>query len=231
MTKRLKKQFKQQKARDTEIIFEEFCQKNAFEYGKIDDPKNSSLKSKFLKEPSGKCADFWCKKEGKEIFVEIKTLTNLTNQKREESIDKAIDEIKAKGLPGGMTSEAFDPTVELEGPFTTFLKDASSKFKNLKDGLQQPRILFINGVFVNMRFTSQALFLGAYDSYKKEGGELVYAGLRKKKDGLFDKTGANVSAIIYWDKESDQFFVLSNPKAKIFFSEEEFKTFFGKTKI
>lgn len=231
MTKRLKKQFKQQKAKDTEIIFEEFCLKNTLEYRKIDDLKNGTSKRELLKEPKGKCPDFWCKKEEKEIFVEIKTLTNLTNQKREESIDKAIDEIKAQGLPCGLTSEVFDPTVELEGPFTTFLKDTSSKFKNLKDELKQPRVIFINGVFGNIRFTLHALFLGAYDSYKKEGGELVYAGLKKKKDGLFDKTGSNVSAIICWDKDTNCFFGVGNPRAKISFSEEEFKTFFGKTKI
>jgi len=36
MTKRLKKQFKQQKAKDAEAVFERFCQKNNLEYKKFE---------------------------------------------------------------------------------------------------------------------------------------------------------------------------------------------------
>jgi hypothetical protein len=229
MARRLKKQFKQQRALESELNFENFCQKNNIEYKKIDDSKSYVWKKKFLKNVHGKCPDFWCKIKNKEIFVEIKTLTNLTNEKREISIEKEIKKIKNNGLPGGMVSEVFSPTPEIEGPFTTFLKDSSSKFKNLKDELSQPRILFINKIFgSNIRFAINALFLGAYDSYKKESGKLVYAGLNKTKRGLFDKTGSNVSAVIYWNKERKHFQCAANSSAKISFSGDYFNAFFDK---
>jgi len=43
----------------------------------MDSPENEKIRNKFLADPSGKCPDFRCEKEGKEMFVEIKKLTNL----------------------------------------------------------------------------------------------------------------------------------------------------------
>nr|MDA3815212.1 hypothetical protein [Patescibacteria group bacterium] len=121
-----------------------------------------------------------------------------------------------------------DQVKELEAPLKTFLKNSSAKFKNLKNELSQPRILFINGVF-GARFNINALFLGVYDSYKKENGKLVYAGLNKTKKGLLESTGSNVSAVIYWNKEASRFYGISNQNATISFSEKAFKNFFDKT--
>jgi len=231
MSKQQRKRFKQETALATENSFEQFCQKNNIEYSKLDLQKNKSARNKYLINPMGKCLDFWCKKEGKEIFIEVKTLTNLTDQKREVIIEAAIDDIKSKKLPGGITSEAFDPIPELEGPFTTFLKDASSKFKNIRSNFQHPKILFLDGVAMPKRIILNAIFYGAFDSYKRKGSKLVTAGLQKTKRGLFDKTGSNVSALIYWNKDKNCFYGLENYKAKISFSENYFETFFGKTKI
>lgn len=226
MSKRLKKQHKQKRVFDTETFFELFCTKNGIECIKLDSKERMSDRTLVLKKASGKCPDFWCKIDGKEIFVEVKTLTNLTNQKREESIERAADEIKAKGLLGEMTSEVFSPEPELVGPFTTFLKDASNKFKNIKDTIEAPRILFIDGFFGNIRFSAHSIFLGAYDSYKKEDTKLVYCGMKKTERGLFDKTGSNVSAVLWWNKEIDCFQGLENTKPKISLSKDIFNFFF-----
>jgi hypothetical protein len=231
MTHKQKNQLKQQKAVNTEADFENFCQKNDIIHIKMDRLENTEPRRMLLKNKDGKCPDFWCKKDGKEIFVEMKTLTNLTNEKREKMIEKATEKIVTEKRPFGMVSGVFDPIPEMQGPFTTMLKDASKKFKNLKDELETPRILFLHGIFFNARFTIHAIFLGAHDSYRKENGKLVYAGLTKGKTGLFDKTGSNVSAIVYWNKESDCFCALENPKAKLHFSEDIFETFFNKAKI
>jgi|GEM_PF-5965596 len=215
-----KKQLKQEKAKDSEILFENFCKKNSIECEKVDSFLNKNLRSKFLIKQNGKCPDFWCKKNGEEIFVEIKTITNLTNQKREHY----LDEVSGKNVP----IDVFNPADELKGPLETFLKDASKKFKNLKKDINQPRILFIEGIFANSRFILRKVFLGVCDSYKRGG---IYDGLKKVNVGLFDKTGSNVSAIIYWDKESNCFGGIENFKAKIFFSDNKFDIFFDKTKI
>lgn len=228
MNKKLKKQFKQKRAIDAEIFFESFCINNGCEYVKLDSVDQVGAREKFLQNKDGKCPDFWCKIEGKEIFVEIKTLTNLTNQKREEIIEKATTEIISAGLAGGMTSEVFSPEPELRGPFTKFIKDASNKFKNIKESLKIPRILFIDGFFGDMRFSAHSIFLGAYDSYKKENNKLVYCGMRKKEKGIFDSTGSNVSAVVWWDKKYNCFQGLENIKSKISLPLETFNHFFKK---
>jgi len=222
MTKSLRKKTKQGLAQKTEVDFEGFCRRNGICYEKIDEPKNMVSKKKFLRDVEGKCPDFWCKKNGKEIFVEVKTLTNLTNQKREESMEKLIEENRSKSLP---CVEVFDPTPEIRGPFKGFLKKASKKFKNLRCDLVQPRILFIDGMFEIDRFTINTLFLGAYDTYNTK---LTYTGLRKKEKGLFDETGSNVSAVMYWNEQVGYFQYAINPKAKISFTEDFFSAIFQK---
>ncbi len=232
MKSKSKKDLKQEKASNTEDNFELFCQKNYDDFSKLDNINNLKEKTKFLTNPSGKCPDFWCKEKGKEIFVEVKTLTNLTNKAREDQMDRAAKRIQKAGLGGGILSPVFDPTPELEGPFTKFIKDSSSKFKNIKNEITAPRVIFLDaGLFGNSRFTTHALLLGAYDSYAMEDNELVYAGLKKEKRGLFDKTGSNVSALIYWNSDDNCFSGVGNPNAKISLSEEDFAIFFGKEKI
>lgn len=222
MIKSSKKQFKQQKSLKSESMFENFCQSNNITYKKLDDPINQKFRNDFLKMDNGKCPDFWCQKDWKQIFVEVKTLTNLTNQKREDSMDAAWKELKSKWLSHGPI-EVFNPIPEIQWPFTTFLKDTSKKFKNIKDEFDTPRVLFLNWVFGNMRFTTHAIFIWAYDSYAKGW---IYVGMRKKERGLFDKTGSSVSGIIYWDDELNCFCWLENPKTKFPLSEDIFKAFF-----
>ena len=227
MIKETKKKFKQQKSINSELNFEEFCQKNDVIYKKMDDPRNQKSKRDFLREYDGKCPDYRCQKDGKEIFVEIKTLTNLTNQAREDSVDQRIKEIKAEGLSAGLTTELFNPIPEIEGPVRTMLKDASNKFKNLKNELRSSRILLLNGVSYDIGSTAHEIFLGDFHSYKRDGDRLVYVGFQKRKRGLFDETGSNVSAVIYWNNDLNRFEGIENPNAKISLSEDVFNIFFG----
>jgi hypothetical protein len=203
--------------------------KNYDNFSKLDEKDNLRYRTTFLTNPNGKCPDFWCKVQNREIFVEVKTLTNLTNKAREDQVDKAIQKIKEEGLKWGITSPVFDPTPELKGPFTKFIKDSSSKFKNIKKEITAPRVVFIEaGLFGNSRFTTLALLLGAYDSYNED---LAYVGLVKKERGLFDQTGSNVSALIYWNTDENCFYGVGNPNAKISLTEKDFAIFFGKEKI
>ena len=218
------KKYKQQKAEQSEINFSDFCKQRKTECIALDNIKFQ--RQKFLIKPNGKCPDFWCKKDNQEIFVEVKTLTNLTNAKREKQINKKIEEGIKIGKNFIRTSEMFNPTIELKGPFETFLRSASSKFKNIRKNYNFPKILLLCDV-INIRFECHAIFLGAYDSYSKVDGKLKYVGMRKKKRGLFDKTGSNVSALIFWNKEAKCFNGIANPKAKIEFSEDDFNLFFG----
>jgi len=223
-----KSMFKKQTALATENSFEQYCQKNDIEYLKLDLQKNEAARKKYLTKPTKKCPDFWCKKEGKEIFVEIKTLTNFTNQKRQTIIDARIKKIRANKLYGGFISEPFDPNIELEIPFTTYLKDASNKFKNINTTFRHPRILFIDGIKIpGVSFSMNSIFHGTHPSFTRNGvGKLI-----KTKHSLFDKTGSNVSALIYWNEDENCFFGLENYNAQISFPDDYFKNFFDKTKI
>lgn len=228
MSSRKQKQYKQEKSFNAEKFFSKFCEDNHIICEKLDiqiEP-SKKLREKFLQDVNKKRPDFWCKKSEKEIFVEVKTLTNITNQKRQQTIEKNIETIQKEGKKFGFTSEVFDPIPELKNPITTILKDASNKFKNIKSNINFPRILFINGIFGNPRFTTNAVFLGAYNSYAKRDGKLVNIGFRKKENGLLDNTGSNVSAIIYWNKDTEGFEGFGNPGAKVSFPEKDFQTFF-----
>ncbi|MBU4368596.1 hypothetical protein KJ575_02695 [Patescibacteria group bacterium] len=218
--------YKQQKAKKSEINFSDFCKQRKIECTALDDSNNNLQRQKFLINPNGKCPDFWCQKNNQEIFVEVKTLTNITNAKREKQMD---GEIK-KGLKDGkkiIKLPDFNPIPELKGPLENFLKDASSQFKNIKEDYNFPKILLLCDV-INSHFVCHTIFLGAYDSYSKVGGKLNYAGMRKKEQGLFDKTGLNVSALVFWNEEEKCFDCIANPRARIEFSESSFNLFFGR---
>ncbi|OGI24994.1 MAG: hypothetical protein A3J76_04160 [Candidatus Moranbacteria bacterium RBG_13_45_13] len=220
------KKHNQKKAKQEEINFSDFCKQRKVEYITLDDPINSFQREKYLIKPSGKCLDFWCRKNKREIFVEVKTLTNITNAKREKQISTAIKEGIKNGKNIIQTSEVFDPIPELKVPFETFLREASKKFKNVKKNFNFPKILLLSNV-INIHFACHAIFLGAYDSYSKINGKLAYVGMRKRERGLFDKTGSNVSALVYWNKEAKCFNGVANPKAKVKFSGNSFNLFFG----
>jgi len=220
MNNRNVKKIKQNKAIEAEVMFEEYCKEHNVEYIKLD---NYNKRDEFLINPNGKSPDFYCKKNGKEIFVEVKMLTNLTNAKREKIMMEDAKQTHDKGsLVGPM--RMFNPDEELQGPMETFLKSSSSKFKNLK--FDYPKILLLNGFFGNIDFAIHSIFLGAYDSFSKKNGKLEFVGKRKIKRALFDKTGSNVSAVIYWNKEENRYNGVGNPNAKIFFPEEFFNIFF-----
>ena len=83
---RTNKKNKQKEARDKENFFGSYCERKKIVCCKLEE--DPELKKKFLVDSQGKCPDFFCKKRRKNIFVEIKTLTNLTNSAREKIIEK-----------------------------------------------------------------------------------------------------------------------------------------------
>lgn len=217
--------YKQQKAKKSEINFSDFCEQRKIKCVALDNLDNKFQRQKFLIKPNSKCPDFWCQKNNQEIFVEVKTLTNITNAKREKQMD---EEIK-KGLKDGkkiIKLPDFDPIPEFKGPLENFLKDASSQFKNIKEDYNFPKILLLCDV-ITASFSCNIIFSGEYNSYSKIDGKLTCVGMRKKERGLFDKTGSSVSALVFWNKEAGRFNGIANPKAKIEFSEDNFNLFFG----
>lgn len=216
------KKRRQQKGINTEKGFEKFCDQNKIIYSKIDNNRGKSKDVLKNPGPGGKCPDYLCLKDGIQIFIEVKTHTLLTNEARNKYMKRVICDKKAAGLSGTTMFEPFDPHLELKGVFEGYLRGASQKFKNIKEEVNFPRILLLNGQFV-YKHDIIALFLGAYYSFKR-GGE--YDGLLKKHRGLFDQTGSNVSAIVYWSFGNKRYEGIENPKAKIKLSEDDFKKFF-----
>ena len=129
---------------------------------------------------------------------------------------------KAKGLSGTTIFDPFDPRPELRGVFEGYLRDASNKFKNIKEAYRFPRVLLLNSHHA-IEIDIQAIFWGAYPSFYQNG---EYAGLKKEHRGLFDSTGTNVSAVIYWNDDQKRYEGRGNPKAKIALSEENFTKLF-----
>ena len=220
-TKKLSaKKWRQQKGLDAESHFAKFCKESEISCIKLE---NSEKKRKeLLKDPSGPCPDFLCAKSENQIFVEVKTHTLLTNEARNRKMTQVIQAKKEAGLSGTTIFSPFDPRPELKGVFSGYLRNASKKFKNTKEIYKFPRILLINSHHAN-EFDVNAIFWGAYPSFY-QGGE--YAGLKKEHAGLFDSTGSNVSAIIYWNNDQKRYEGRGNPKATVRFSEENFKKFF-----
>jgi len=225
MEKLGEKQNRQQKGLSSEIIFEKFCNKNGVSCIWLE--RDNEARIKFLENPQGKCPDFLCSKDNNQIFVEVKTHTLLTNMAREKIVNRKIIEFKAAGLSGGPTSEPFDPIPELKVPFEGYLRKASEKFKNIDNKNKFPRVLLLDG-FLLGGFDIPVIFLGVYPSYRKDYKEnnLVYVGLSKKHFGLFDSTGSNVSAIVYWNKNLKRYEGMANPRARIALLENDFKKFF-----
>jgi len=116
----LKQQYKQRKAFKSEETFKMLAPVKSITCNRLDGIYSLSLRKKYLKDPEGKCPDFICSKNNKYVFVEVKTLTNFTNAAREKRMEDRVVEV-------------FDPLPELKGPLRTFLKNASNKFKNIKE--------------------------------------------------------------------------------------------------
>jgi hypothetical protein len=215
---------KKQKGESGEQKFEEFCKQSKISCIYLE--KEGDIRRKFLENRNGKCPDFLCSKGNKNIVVEVKTHTLLTNMAREKFINRRIEELRAAGIRSGITSEPFDPIPELKIPFEGYLRDASDKFKNLKIK-DYPRVLFLDGFGIKW-LDVHAIFRGEYPAYRKDykKNELVYVGFSKTHKGLFDSTGSNVSAVIYWEPNLKRYEGVSNPNAQAILSEQDFKHFF-----
>lgn len=214
------KRYRQKQADSDECNFEKFCINGKIKFIRLD--KNKEAQIKFLHNPRGKSPDFWCQKNDRCVFVEIKTHTLLTNEARKKVMTQIVQTKKAAGLSGTTIFNPFDPIPELNVPFEGYLRDSSKKFKNIKSEYAFPRILLLSS-FSAENHDIPAIFLGAYPSFLKNG---AYAGLSKIHRGLFDFTGSNVSALVYWSTDQKRYGGIANPHAKILLSEEDFRLFF-----
>ncbi|OHB18023.1 MAG: hypothetical protein A2544_02680 [Candidatus Zambryskibacteria bacterium RIFOXYD2_FULL_43_10] len=207
---------RQQKGESHETKFISFCSKNKIKCIYLD--ANTEKKKKYLKDQQGKSPDFLCQKNNKSIFVEIKTHTLLTNEARNSKMLKTIKAKKSLGLSGTTIFEPFDPLPELKGVFEGYLRGASKKFKNIKDKYSFQRVLLLDGIQIE-EIDICRIFLGKLLDVDRN----TYI---KKEKGLLDSTGSNVSAIVYWAENLNQYRGIQNPKARILLSEIDFKNFF-----
>jgi hypothetical protein len=212
-----------QESQQTENNFSNFCKDKGICCCKLDDEKSQSFRTKYLKEPKSNCPDFLIEKNNKHCFVEVKTLTNFTNAKREKEINTRRELLQKNHQSGIILNDTVDFYSELWGPFTTFIRSSSKKFKNIKADFEYPRLLLVGGFNVD-QIRMSALFHGSYLSYDLKLQKWV--GFQKKKAGLFDKIGSNISAVIYWNNDFGRYFCLENPRSKVKFSEQLFNHFF-----
>lgn len=226
LTKKSIREYKTAKAQQSEINFSDHCQQRKIKCVKLDAPNNQSQRRNFLIQPSGKCPDFLCKVEGKNIFVEVKTLINFTGAAREKSIKESN---KASRVAGNFIhfSPLFEPIPELKRTLKTSLKDVQKKFKNIKEEYKYPCVMLLCDVF-GIELIGHQIFLDAYESYMEKDEKLVYCGWQKteREQGLFDKIGSNVSAVVFWNEPTKCFNYIANPKAKIYLSKRHFNLFF-----
>lgn len=211
---------RQKQANLYELKFENFCNQNKIKFVRLD--RDGKAKEKFLKNPEGKSPDFLCQKNTKTILVEIKTHTLLTNEARHKSMIQTIQTKKAAGLSGPTFFPAFDLTPELKIPFDGYLRDASKKFKNIKDKYLFPRVLLLDGVQI-VETDIHRIFFG--ENWNIDNNKYI-----KQYDGLLDSTGSNVSAIVYWDSDLNSYKGIANHSAKISLLEADFKIFFENPK-
>lgn len=199
----------QEKSQKSEEDFKVFCGKNKIECVKLDSPQSISLRKKFLKNPNGSTPDFWCRKNKKEIFVEIKFLTN-----------KEILDPKNDGMVLDV-KEIYEKTLDSD------LRKSRKKFKNIKEIFKSPKIVIIYGM-ISPRYHIESILLEVYPTYIKSKGKLVSLGNKKNinKESFFDKRGGDISAFIAWDDKNNIFCGAGNPNTKIPFLEEDYDLFF-----
>lgn len=167
-TKKLStRQHRQEKGNSSEQTFEMFCNNNGIEFIHLD--KNKEAREKFLSDPTGKSPDFWCQKDSRCIFVEVKTHTLLTNEARNKAMDQTIQVKRTAEISGTTIFGPFDPIPELTSPYGGYLRNASKKFKNIKvDCYGFPRILLLD--VLPFRISDvRAVFSGLYPSFRQDG--------------------------------------------------------------
>lgn len=212
MSSKLEKLHKESKAKNSEHKIIEFCLQNWITCIKLDE-ELGSVKSEYLKRKQWKCPDFYCEINWNSLFIEVKTITNTTNDAREKKIKEWIIEV-------------FEPQIELIWPMTSLLKDASEKFKNIKSEYKHiPKILFITGIFWEQEHFINSIFWGIYEAYKFTSSKEGDWWWIKNTRWLFDSTGSNVSAIVYWNDSTEQLNCLANHNAVTSFDEESFYNF------
>lgn len=227
ISKSEEKRLRQQQASSAEFDFERFCKEKNISSIWLE--KDKKAQSKFLRNHRGRCPDFLCVKGENQIFVEVKTHTLLTNEARNRKMSQIVQKKRSDGISGTTIFEPFDPRPELKGVFENDLKDTSKKFKNIKNENIFPRVLLLTSLFRSrIDLDIRAVFLGVYPSfYFSKNGEDAGSGWKKEHPGLFDSTGSNVSAVVYWNNDLKRYEGIANPRARIIFSEKDFKRFFG----
>jgi hypothetical protein len=217
-------EYKIQESQKTEDDFSNFCKGKGISCYKLDGKESQSFRIKYLEKPNSNCPDFLIEKNDKHCFVEVKTLTNFTNAKREKEITRKREFFQKNRQSGIILNDTIDFYTELWGPFTTFMRSCSKKFKNIKSNYGYPKLLLVGGFNVD-QIRMSALFHGSYLSYDLKLEKWV--GFQKKKIGLFDKLGSSISAVIYWNDDFERYFCLENPRSKVEFSEQLFNHFFS----
>ena len=203
------------KAKNSENKLIKFFLQNKVTYIKLDE-ENEINKSEFLIDSKWKCPDFYWNINWEELFIEVKTITNTTNQSREEKIRKWITEV-------------FEPRTEFIWPMESLLKDTSNKFKNISTKYKEiPRILFVDGIFWEQKHFICSIFWGIYETYTLTWESSGNWGWRKSERWLLDRTGSNISAIIYWNEPTNQLECLANYNSIVPYNENSFYYFFWK---
>lgn len=226
-TKRTWKElYKKEASEKTENNFSNYCKQNNILCIKLDSIENAPFRKKYLINDTGFCPDFLITKENFSCFVEAKTLTNLTNEKREKEIDKRREFLQKNHQSGILTEGVVDVFSELYGPFRTFIQSAGKKFKNIKSEFSFPRLLLLNGINVD-QITINAVFSGMFVTYKLIENNTQCVGFQKSKRGILDSSGSSISAIIHWNRDQNRYFCLENSRATPRFIESNFLHFFS----
>ncbi len=87
MSSKLEKLHKESKAKKSEQKLIEIFSQNWISFIKLDE-EQENVKSEYLENKQWKCPDFYCEINWEKLFIEVKTITNTTNDARERKIKK-----------------------------------------------------------------------------------------------------------------------------------------------
>ncbi len=219
------KKSRQNKGLQKENFFIDYCNNRNIDVIKLD-KATDEFKSNFLIDVKGSCPDFICKINLQNIFVEIKThtiITNEANQQKLESIIKYNKEVLRNSSPVFWGPRDFKS--ELKDVFEGYLRKASKKFKNLKLNNNYPRILIIYSDFA-IDIDYIAIFKALYPTLNTKNTNVFYGNSNNER-GLFDSTGSNVSAIVYFDNLEKKYRGIQNHNSPFLLDEDNFNIFFN----